>query len=41
MFAASRDGEIIHWAEMDGSIRGELDHEAVIKEAGWEIANDE
>lgn len=30
VFPANADGEVVDWAELDGSIRGGLDHEAAI-----------
>ena len=38
IFAADAAGKVINWAEMPGSFRGDLDHEAALKGAGWVVA---
>ena len=38
IFGARADGTISLFVELSGSIRGVLDHEAAIRNAGWEIA---
>lgn len=38
IFECSAEGEIVDFAEMDGSTRGECSHEQAIKNAGWEVA---
>lgn len=35
MFPANADGDITNWVEMDGSYRGDLNHERAIRKAGW------
>lgn len=40
IFPADKDGKILLWAEMDGSFRGALDHEAAIRNAGWTLASE-
>lgn len=37
LFEATEDGLITNWCELSGSLKGTLDHEKAIKEAGWEI----
>lgn len=37
IFPADSDGEIIDWAQLNGSYQGELDHEKAILGAGWEL----
>lgn len=41
IFAADENGEILSWSEMDGSFRGDLNHEQAIKNAGWIVARKE
>lgn len=38
IFPADADGNVIDWGEMSGSIRGYLNHEMAIREAGWAVA---
>lgn len=38
IFAADEHGNITDWGEMDGSQRGTLDHEDVLRAAGYEVA---
>lgn len=40
IFAANEEGKIIDYAELNGSMRGCLDHEGAIRNAGWIITND-
>jgi hypothetical protein len=35
IFAATAEGEIVDWGELDGSMRGVLDHNAAIRNAGY------
>lgn len=39
IFACDHKGEIICWSQMDGSFRGEMNHERAIIDAGWECRN--
>ena len=38
IYACDRDGAVLDWEEMEGSIRGKMDYEAALNEAGYEIA---
>ena len=37
IFPANSAGQVTDWAEMEGSFRGEIDHERAIREAGWTL----
>lgn len=37
LFPADPDGTIKDWLELDGSFKGDLDHERAIRQAGYEI----
>ncbi len=37
IFAATEAGEVIGWGEMDGSLKGCLDHKAALASAGYEV----
>lgn len=39
IFPADADGKVIDWGEMEGSGKGDHDHEAAIRRAGWEVAS--
>ncbi len=39
IFASDKDGKVLDWAEMDGSLKGTLIHEDAITNAGWEVAS--
>lgn len=39
IFAADEDGKIVRWTELDGSFRGELDHEKALRGAGYEVVS--
>ena len=39
IFAADADGEVIHWGELKGSMRGTLNPEKALAKAGYKIAN--
>lgn len=38
IFPADESGEVTDWGEMDGSFRGELDHEQALSNAGYEVS---
>lgn len=38
IFPANEDGKVVHWAELEGSFRGGLDHERALRNAGFEVA---
>lgn len=40
LFAASHDGDITDWSELDGSQRGISDPDAAIRNAGYTIIDD-
>lgn len=35
VFPADADGKVIHWGELDGSFRGEINHEKALRNAGY------
>ncbi len=35
IFPADRDGEVLSWGELDGSFRGDLDHNRAIEGMGY------
>jgi hypothetical protein len=37
IFPADADGKVLSWGELDGSFRGDLDHEAALRLAGYEV----
>ena len=37
IFAASPEGGIVSWVELEGSFRGDLDHEKALRGAGYAI----
>ena len=37
IFASNRRGDVSDWEELPGSIKGVLDHEAALKEAGYTV----
>lgn len=37
IFAADRNGKIKSWGELEGSFKGELDHEQAIERAGYKV----
>ena len=37
IFGANETGDIIDWGELDGSFRGDLDHEEALRNAGYEV----
>lgn len=37
IFPASEDGEIVDYCELDGSQKGDISHEDVLRDAGYEI----
>lgn len=37
IFPSNKDGDIVDWGEMDGSYRGDLNHQRAIENAGWEL----
>lgn len=37
LFGATPEGDIVNWSELSGSQRGTLDHEQVIRDAGYTI----
>lgn len=37
IFACDEDGEVTDWSELPGSLRGDLNHEAALTGAGYEI----
>jgi len=37
LFGSDADGTITHWGELDGSLKGTLDHEEAIREAGYVV----
>lgn len=38
LFAADESGEVTNWHELDGSMKGTLDHTAALNAAGYEVA---
>lgn len=38
IFPADSDGEVLNWAELDGSYRGGLDHAQALQNAGYEVS---
>lgn len=39
IFPADASGRIVDWGELDGSFRGDLDHEAALENAGYEVVS--
>ncbi len=37
LFAASPDGEVVEWCEMNGSLKGTTDHAEALAAAGYEV----
>ena len=37
IFPSNRRGDVSDWGELPGSIKGVLDHEAALKEAGYTV----
>lgn len=37
IFGADRDGDVIDWMDLPGSAQGDLDHEAALNRAGYEV----
>ncbi len=37
IFPADKDGEVIDWGELSGSLRGTLEHEDALQAAGYAI----
>jgi len=40
IFPANEDGQVVDWGELDGSFQGDLDHEAALRGAGYEIGGE-
>lgn len=38
IFGADETGHIVDWSELPGSFRGALDHDAALRDAGYEVA---
>jgi len=41
IFPADEDGNITSWGELNGSFRGSLDHEKALRNAGYQITDQE
>ena len=41
IFPADKEGNILDWGELDGSFRGSLNHEAALRNAGYEVVTKE
>lgn len=39
IFPSDADGVVLNWGELEGSIRGVLDHEAALDASGYELIN--
>lgn len=39
IFPADEDGEVVDWAELEGSYKGGLSHAEAIDGAGWELVS--
>lgn len=37
IFPADKDGNVLEWIELNGSFKGELNHERALREAGYEV----
>ncbi|WP_454113529.1 hypothetical protein [Microbacterium maritypicum] len=37
LFPADEDGAIVDWGELEGSYRGDTDHERALRGAGYEV----
>lgn len=37
IFPASSDGQVLSWGELEGSLRGVLDHAKALEAAGYEV----
>lgn len=37
LFTADEEGVILNWSELEGSFRGDINHERAVTDAGWEI----
>lgn len=37
IFAADSEGNVINWHELDGSFKGDLDHDLALKRAGYAV----
>ncbi len=37
IFEANEDGEILNWSDLDGSYRGDLNHEQALENAGYTV----
>jgi len=37
IFPADPSGEILNWGELEGSFRGDMDHDRALKGAGYEV----
>ena len=40
IFPCDAEGEVQDWAELDGSYRGDLDHEAALRNGGYKIVTE-
>lgn len=38
IFAADETGKVTGWSELSGSFRGDLDHQAALQGAGYEVS---
>jgi hypothetical protein len=38
IFGADRSGKVTDWGELDGSLKGTLDHAEALRSAGYEVA---
>lgn len=38
IFGADSSGDISDWGELHGSFRGDMDHDAALKKAGYEVS---
>lgn len=37
IFASNKAGEIVDWLELEGSFKGDLNHEKALKNAGYKV----
>ncbi len=38
VFPADQDGNVLDWGELDGSFRGDIDHEVALEGLGYKVA---
>ena len=41
IFGADAEGNVLHWGELDGSFRGDIDHARALRGAGYAVIDKE